>query len=57
MTTSNKLNEIVETLVNDSNNGVTMKNIKRGLELKNLHSVLVEKLMRLLELQLIIKGC
>jgi len=57
MTTENKLNEIVETLTNNVLNGLTMKNVRRSLELRNLPTILVNKLMRLVELQISIKGC
>jgi len=57
MTTQNKLTSIIETLTNQVSNGVTMKNVRRGLELKNLPSEMVNKLMRMVELEVVITGC
>lgn len=52
-----KLNTIVKELTNQVLAGVTYKNIRKGLENKNVPSKLVDKLIRLTELEISLKGC
>lgn len=52
-----KLNTIVSELTNQVLNGVTYKNVRRSLENKNVPSNLIDKLIRLTELRISLKGC
>ena len=57
MEAQEKLNTIVSELTNLVLNGVTYKNIRRNLENKKTPSNLIDKLIRLTELRIILKGC
>lgn len=52
-----KLNTIVKELTNQVLSGVTYKNVRRGLENKNVPTKLIDKLIRLTELEISLKGC
>ncbi len=57
MTTQNKLTQIVADLVNQAQNGVMLKNIRKGLESKNLPAEMINKLMRIVELEANLVNC
>ena len=52
-----KLNTIVKELTNQILTGVTYKNVRIGLENKNVPNKLIDKLIRITELEISLKGC
>ncbi len=51
MTTQDQLTSIIDQLVDNMMNGVTLKNIRISLENRNLPVILIDKLTRIVEIK------
>jgi hypothetical protein len=56
ITNEQKLNQVITNLTSRVLSGVLLKNVRLGLENKNHSTAFVNKIMRLVELEISIKG-
>lgn len=51
MTTENQIDSIIESLVNDVTNGITLKGVRKSLSNKNVPTEMADKITRIVEIR------